>query len=451
MTEDAELLRRYAQERTESAFAEFVQRHVDFVYGCAVRRVGGDAHFAHDVTQQVFVTAGREAAVLARHPVVTGWLYTATRNIAAQLVRSERRRHARELQAQVMEELTRNEDANVDWARLRPVLDEAMDGLSEADRQAVLLRYFEGKSFAEVGGRLRLAENAARMRVNRALDKLAAALERRGVTSSAAALAVALASQPTVAAPAGLAAAATGAALATGVGGGGAIAVFMGMTKLQLGLASAVVVAGTTGFVVQSQTLSSLRAESARLEQQVQAGAEVEKENALLRDTQREADALARARAEELAALQQKIADARAKLQAASDARMAAITRTTAGSAVVLTGQLYDLAALSVKPNATFRSPPSYPVELRKLGITGEAMMDFVVDASGAVQNLRAIKATHPEFAEAAVAAVQNWRFEPGRKDGAAVATHMQMPVRFTLSDGKSKSAEKRTPVLPWF
>ena len=64
-SEDAELLRRYAFERSEAACAELVRRHLAPVYGFALRRVGGDAHLAEDVVQVVFTTLARKAAALA--------------------------------------------------------------------------------------------------------------------------------------------------------------------------------------------------------------------------------------------------------------------------------------------------------------------------------------------------------------------------------------------------
>ena len=99
------------------------------------------------------------------------------------------------------------------WERLRPVIDDALGELDERDRQAVLLRFFSGLPLAQVGERLRLTENAARMRVDRALDKLHVRLARRGVTSTSAALAVALTGQAGFATPAGLAASVTSTAL----------------------------------------------------------------------------------------------------------------------------------------------------------------------------------------------------------------------------------------------
>ena len=140
-----------------------------------------------------------------------------------------------------MHELLSNAAPEADGDRLRPVLDAAMRELNERDREAVLLRFFEGRGFAEVGARLNLTENAARMRVDRALDKLRARLSEHGVTSTAAALALALANQAVVAAPAGLAATITGAALTGAAASGGAWAVlqFIATNKLPIGIVSA--------------------------------------------------------------------------------------------------------------------------------------------------------------------------------------------------------------------
>ena len=79
MLTDAELLRRCAEETSEAAFAELVQRNGDLVYSAALRQVGGDAHRAQDVAQVVFTTLARKAASLTKHPVLAGWLYTTTR------------------------------------------------------------------------------------------------------------------------------------------------------------------------------------------------------------------------------------------------------------------------------------------------------------------------------------------------------------------------------------
>lgn len=444
MIEDAELLRRYVTEHSESAFAEFVQRRIDFVYACALRRVGGDAHFADDVAQQVFVAAAREARHLAGHPGLTGWLYTTTRNVAAQLVRTERRRQVHEEQAFVMENYDARPETPVDWEKLRPVLDSALDGLSAADREAVLLRYFEGRSFVEIGSRLRLAENSARMRVDRALDKLSAALTKRGVTSTVAALAIALAGQPGVAAPTGLAAAATGAALAGAGLTGSAIttAFFMGMTKLQMAAAGIALAAGATGLVVQARSVAALQDQIAQVEQQAQAGTVLEAERAKLIRLQQEMANRERAQAGELAELTQETASLNAQLTTVTSVGPSTPARST---------QAFDIRSLDVQPVARVRTPPQYPVGLREAGTEGEATVDFDIDPDGKVQNVTVKSATHPEFGEAAVAAVQQWLYRPGQKGGTMVATHVQMPIVFTLNNESSSSSKPKAATVPWF
>ncbi len=282
MIDDAALLRRYAEGRAEDAFAELVRRHVNFVYACAVRRVGGDAHLAEDVTQQVFTTVAREAAALARREVLSGWLFTTARHAAAQVVRGERRRAVREQEAHIMNELTATSAHDAEWARLRPVIDEAMDELREEDREAVLLRFFEGKSFGEIGAKLRLSENTARMRVDRALDTLHAGLARRGVRSTAAALGVALAGQAAVAAPAGLAASVTaavlaggGAASAVGMVGAGGVGVAGAWTTKLAGLGMvAMASVGVALWIAEGRAQAELREEIAVLRRE---GGEVER------------------------------------------------------------------------------------------------------------------------------------------------------------------------------
>jgi RNA polymerase sigma factor (sigma-70 family) len=278
MTDDAELLRRYAEKRAEAAFAEFVQRHIGLVYAAARRRLGGDAHGAADVAQVVFVAAAREASALARHASVTGWLYTTTRNAALNHMREEHRRKQRERDAFTAGELLVEASPRSEWERLTPVLDAAMDELEDDDREAVLLRYFEGRGFAEIGRRVRLSENAARMRVDRALDKLHALLARRGVTSTAAALGVVLANQAgagAAAVPAGLAGSVTSAAMAGAVAGVVAPVVgvlgFMSTAKLAVGVATMFGVAGLGTALYESRQVERAEATTAGMRREVEA------------------------------------------------------------------------------------------------------------------------------------------------------------------------------------
>ncbi len=202
MHEDAELLRLYANEQSQAAFAELVGRHVDLVFSVALPKVGCDAHAAQDVTQTVFLALARQASKLTGRRSVAGWLYLTTQHHAAQHVRAERRRQNREIRAHTMNEILNTPD--VDWPQLRPVLDDTLRELNDAEREVILLRYFEGQSFAMIGRTFQVSEDAARMRADRALEKLRTFLARRGLSSTAATLAGVL-GQQLVAAPKSLA------------------------------------------------------------------------------------------------------------------------------------------------------------------------------------------------------------------------------------------------------
>ncbi|MGA3143934.1 MAG: sigma-70 family RNA polymerase sigma factor [Verrucomicrobiota bacterium] len=214
MTDDAELLSRYAADQSEDAFAELTRRHVDLVHSAALRLMNGDLHAAQDVTQQVFTEVARQAKRLSRHPALVGWLYTTTRQMALRMNRTEQRRQAREQEANMMNQLLHDDTSPADWNRLGPVIEDAMHELDDEDRHAVLLRYFQNKTLNEVGTALNLTENAARMRVDRALDKLRGKLARHGITTTAAALAAVMAANAVQAAPAGLSATISAAAIA---------------------------------------------------------------------------------------------------------------------------------------------------------------------------------------------------------------------------------------------
>jgi RNA polymerase sigma factor (sigma-70 family) len=271
MSEDAELLRRYAAEHSEAAFTELIRRHVDLVYSAALRLVNGDAHRAQDVTQQVFAEFARQAKRLRRHPAPVGWLYTTTRLAALRTIRTERRRSAREQEATTMNELLREPAPEPDWVHLRPVLEDAMHELGETDRRAVLLRFFQNKSLKEVGMALGLGENAARMRVERALEKLRAKLVHRGITTTATALSVVISVNAVQVAPAVLAATLGGASLAGAAAGTGTtltLIKLMTMTKLQAAVIGAIVIAGVaTPLVIHHQ--AKVREESQALHGQI--------------------------------------------------------------------------------------------------------------------------------------------------------------------------------------
>jgi len=271
MNDDAQLLRRYAEAGSESAFSELVSQHIDLVYSAALRQLNGDTHLAQDVAQTVFADLARKARTVSRHGVLTGWLYQATRYAASKVVRTERRRATREKEAVAMQELS----SEANWDDLRPLLDEAMGSLGAKDRDAVLLRYFDRKELRAVGDALGISEAAARKRVSRALERLRRYLTARGVSLSAGTLATALTGSAVQAAPPALAgtisAAVFAGAAAAAAGSTFNLLNLMSMTKLKAGLLGAAVVVGAgTPIVVQQQSVSRLRAENRELREQSQ-------------------------------------------------------------------------------------------------------------------------------------------------------------------------------------
>ena len=217
MIEDNALLSKYAAEQSEAAFAELTRRHVDLVYSAALRLVHGDVYSAQDVTQQVFAEVARQAKRLARHPALVGWLYTTARLMALRVNRTEQRRQTREHEAYSMNELLHDDSPATDWNQLSPVIEDVMHELDDKDRHAVLLRFFQNRTLNEVGAALNLTENAARMRIERALGKLRAKLARRGVTATATTLAALVSANAVQATPAGFAATLSSTAIAGSV------------------------------------------------------------------------------------------------------------------------------------------------------------------------------------------------------------------------------------------
>jgi len=166
---DTRLLREFAENGSETAFTSLVNRHLDLVYSAALRRLG-DAHAAQDLTQAVFCLLAQKAGRLGPEAVLVAWLHRAVCLAAAKHWRTEYRRRRHELE--VARRPPESSAQDPDWMELAPLLDDALNQLADPDRLALLLRFFQGKPFNEVGQALGLTEDAAGMRVNRALDRL---------------------------------------------------------------------------------------------------------------------------------------------------------------------------------------------------------------------------------------------------------------------------------------
>ncbi len=216
---DFDLLQEFAVHASDAAFATLVSRYANLVYSAALRQ-SGDWHMAQDVAQAVFITLARKAASLRPDVVLSGWLLRTTRFVSLNV--SRREAHRRRLEEQALNDRLGEFDAA--WTQIAHVVDEALVELAEKDRDAVALRFFEQKSFREIGDLLGTSEDGAHKRVFRALYKLRVSLVKRGVALPTTLIVGAITTKSVQAAPAHLATALANGALGASSGPAAALA-----------------------------------------------------------------------------------------------------------------------------------------------------------------------------------------------------------------------------------
>ena len=249
---DMDLVREYARDHSEPAFAGLVQRHINLVYSVALRYTG-NSEDAQDVTQAVFIILARKAAGLRERTVLTGWLYETTRFTAARFIRTRVRRQIREQEAYMQSSLNEPDPDGV-WRQLSPLLEEAMTQLGEKDRALLALRFFENKSGAETAAALGIQEWAVHKRTARAVEKLRSFFTRRGVSVSAVVLIAAVSANSVQAAPAGLAVTVTAAAAKGAAVSGSTLTLVKGALKLMAWAKAKTAIIATAGVILATGT-----------------------------------------------------------------------------------------------------------------------------------------------------------------------------------------------------
>jgi RNA polymerase sigma factor (sigma-70 family) len=261
--DDDQLLERYAAEVSEEAFAELTRRHTGLVYSAAMRQVR-NPQLAQDVTQVVFAHLARQAHSIPKGTVLAGWLHRDTRYTALDFIRADARRYRREQQFTEMN--APHSEPQPGWEEVRPLLDEALTKLPQADRDALLLRFFEQLDFAGVGSALGASAEAARKRVDRALERLREYLVKRGITTTSAALGGTLMAHAVETVPAGFVVSlAAGSAAASSAGSWVSNLMLMTNTKIAFGTALLAVLLAAP-LIIQQQALAVARAEQSDLQ-----------------------------------------------------------------------------------------------------------------------------------------------------------------------------------------
>jgi RNA polymerase sigma factor (sigma-70 family) len=273
MTSDLDLLEQFAREKSQDAFTELVNRHVNLVYSAALRQVRSP-QLAEEIAQSVFADLARVAATPSSPKILTPWLYAITRRTAIDVIRKESRRQLREQIAVGMNDMNAT---SADWTQIEPLLDDAMAALDETDRSAILLRYFENNNLRELGVALGTSDDAAQKRVSRAVERLREFFSKRNVTIGASGLAILISANAVQSAPIGLALTIANASLAAGT-----TLTFMKIataTKLKLAFGAIVIASAVTAFVFQQQNQTKLRGENGTLQRQI---AQLQTDNASL-------------------------------------------------------------------------------------------------------------------------------------------------------------------------
>jgi TonB family protein len=248
------------------------------------------------------------------------------------------------------------------------------------------------------------------------------------VTSTATALAAALASQGVAAAPAGLAASVSGAVLtgaAVAAGSAGAASVtLMSIGKFSFGVLGGVVVGGVGGVMLHDARTAHLNEELAQLR-----AVGVTPVSITASVAARDEPGEARWPEVQL----EQLADETEALRAMHEASVITERSLSASRERKPRPQLYDLKNVDQMPQATHRKPPVYPSELRRQGVAGDALVEFVVGSDGRVRELGVVRATHVEFGESAANAVQEWRFDAAVKAGMPVDVKMMQRIAFSV------------------
>lgn len=384
---DHELLRAYVTSRSESAFQALVQKYLGMTLGIARRRTGSP-DLAEEIAQNVFAILARKAAGLKATPTLAGWIYRVAMVECTAALRRERKR------ADKMKEYADHAQIAADgeefWTAAQPHLDEAIDELAPADRDLLLMRFWEKKSFREIAGALGKSEAASQKQGERALEKLSLKLRRRGVATSIGALAAGFASSFATAAPPALVTTVTQGALtaAPAISTGSLILKSIeAMTYAKTKTALVVAVAAAVPLGMQWNTNSALQNRLAQLEAQAVVASAPDPANTQAVIKQPETPAAPTLNSHHSSALQPPKPDPASQLRNALN-QTDPLKRALAVSSLLANLDPEDAPAIAAVFDAAHQSGARYTQEhqmfMRAWGrVNGPAAVQHAIDSTG--------------------------------------------------------------------
>jgi RNA polymerase sigma factor (sigma-70 family) len=185
---DGQLLRQFALQRDEAAFAALLRRHGPLVFRVC-RQALRDTHDSEDVFQATFLVLARTAASIRKPEALAAWLHRVAVNLARTVRSNAARRRRCETHKAALSGLTSPaaEPSN-DW---QPLLHEEINRLPEKYRLPVVLCCLESHSHEAAARRLGWPVGTVKGRLARARDLLRSRLLRRGLALSGGAALVA--------------------------------------------------------------------------------------------------------------------------------------------------------------------------------------------------------------------------------------------------------------------
>lgn len=191
-TGDGVLLRLWAVDGNEAAVRVLTRRHAGLVTGTARRALHGNQSLADEAAQAVFTAMVAKASSLQNHPALNLWLHRAAMLESLRLRRREARSQRRMAGLAAELNVMNASSVSPSWSHALTELDDALEQLPASDRQLLILRFYDGRSFRDIGARFHKTDDTVQKQASRALEKLAALLRRRGVILTTGALAAGL-------------------------------------------------------------------------------------------------------------------------------------------------------------------------------------------------------------------------------------------------------------------